>query len=63
MNQSIYNPPNKYGYRININHPKIRPIYDAYKKKVGALILSDEERFEFERIIFKMIERTRNECT
>ena len=38
-----------------------KPLYDAYKKKVKALILSDEERFEFERIVFKMIERNRNE--
>ena len=61
MNDSLYNPSNRYGYIININHPKIRPLYDAYKKKVKALILSDEERFEFERIVFKMIERNRNE--
>ncbi len=57
MKNSIYAPENKYGYKISINHPKIRPLYEAYKKKIGAIILSDDERFEFERIIFKMIER------
>ncbi|MGN0614201.1 MAG: hypothetical protein ACI4JB_09935 [Porcipelethomonas sp.] len=57
MIRSIYAPPNKYGYKIAINHPRIKPLYDAYKKKIVAVILSDDERFEFERIIFKMIER------
>ena len=57
MKNSIYAPENKYGYKISINHPKIRPLYEVYKKKIGAIILSDDERFEFERIIFKMIER------
>lgn len=60
---SIFAPQNKYGYKISINHPQIRPLYDAYKKKIGAIILSDKERFEFERIIMKMIERKRNERT
>lgn len=56
-NESIYNPPNKYGYKININNPKIRPFYEAYKAKIGAVILSDKERHEFENAVFKMIER------
>lgn len=60
---SIYAPQNKYGYKINISHPQINPLYEAYKKKLGAIILSDNERFEFERIIMKMIERKRNERT
>ncbi len=63
MNDSIYAPQNKYGYRINITHPQVRPLYEAYKKKIGTIILSDEERFEFERIILKMIERKKNERT
>lgn len=58
-NNSIYNPENKYGYKININHPKIRPFYEAYKKKTGAIILSDRERFEFESAIFKMLEKNK----
>jgi len=60
-NNSLFAPPNKYGYQININHPKIRPLYERYKKKVGEIILSDRQRFEFEGIIIKMIERGKNE--
>lgn len=56
-NSSVYAPPNKYGYRINITHPKILPLYEAYKKRKRAVILSDEERHEFEEIIFRMIEK------
>jgi hypothetical protein len=63
MNDSIYSQPNKYGYQININHPQIKPLYDAYKRKIKAIILSDKERLEFEKIIFKMIERKNNERT
>lgn len=59
-NDSIYVLNNKYGYKINVNHPKIRPLYDVYKKKIGAMILSDKERFQFESIIFKMIQRSKN---
>lgn len=56
-NNSIFAPPNKYGYKINIQHPKIRPLYERYKKKVGEIILSDQQRFEFEGYIFQMLER------
>ena len=37
---NIYAPESKYGYRININHPKIQPLYEAYKRKKRAMILS-----------------------
>ena len=58
-NKSIYVPTNKYGYKININHEKIKPLYERFKAKKKALILSDDERFEFEAIIFKMIEKAK----
>lgn len=58
-NKSIYAPSNKYGYKININHEKIKPLYERFKAKKKALILSDDERFEFEAIIFKMIEKAK----
>ena len=61
-NDSIYAPQNKYGYKININHPKIRPLYEHYKRRIGAIILSDRERFEFEAAVFKMIERNKKKC-
>ncbi|MCM1227543.1 MAG: hypothetical protein NC320_09000 [Clostridium sp.] len=59
IDETIYAPQNKYGYKINVNHQRIRPLYEAYKKKLGAIILSDKERFHFEYIIFQMIERKR----
>lgn len=58
---SIYAPHNKYGYKINVHHPQIRPLYERYKEKLGEQILSDRQRFAFEMIIFRMIERNRNE--
>lgn len=58
-NNSIFAPVNKYGYRINITHPKILPLYEEFKRRKNAIILSDEERIEFETIIFKMIEKRR----
>lgn len=43
---------NKYGYRLNINHEIIRPLYDKYKREVLNTHLefpiSDRERIEFE---------------
>ena len=59
--ESIYAPHNKYGYKINVSHPKIRPLYERYKEKLGERILSDSQRFAFEMMIFKLIERKRNE--
>lgn len=58
-NNSIFAPVNKYGYRININHPSVLPLYEEFKRRKNAIILSDEERLEFEAIIFKMIEKRR----
>lgn len=58
---SIILPPNKYGYRVNINHPKIRPLYEHFKRKKNAIILSNAERFEFEMIILNLIERRKHE--
>lgn len=59
---SIFIDDNPYGYRINVNHPKILPLYERYKKWKGISVnepLSDDERFEFEDIIIKQIERSR----
>ena len=56
---SIYAPPNKYGYKIAINHPKIKPLYERFKESKNARILSDKERFEFEAIIVGLIEKRR----
>ena len=50
---------NKTGYKVNINHPYIKLLYETYKKKVMPPIWwgyapTDEERFQFECIIFNM---------
>ena len=60
-NDSIYARPNKYGYRINIDHPQIKPLYEHYKRHIGAIMLSDEQRHHFESLIFKMAERSDND--
>lgn len=43
-----------YGYKVNINHPDIAPLYVRYKKwkKIPLWCpLSDKERLEFEQYI------------
>lgn len=60
-NDSIYAKPNKYGYKININHPNIKPLYERFKRSQNIRILSDKERFEFEAIIISAIEKRRND--
>lgn len=52
-NDPIFMDANKYGYKVKINHPKIRPIYERYKRKIGCQILSDRERLEFEAFIIR----------
>ena len=56
-NESIYAKPNKYGYKINVNHPDVKPYYDHYKRTLGAKILSDSERKRFEDAFLKMLEK------
>ena len=56
-NDSIFAPPNKYGYKIRINHPSIKPLYERYKDKVGERILSDKQRFEFEMHIINALKK------
>lgn len=56
-NDSIYAKQNNYGYKLNINHPQIQPLYERYKEHLGEKILSDRQRYTFESLIFQMIER------
>lgn len=60
---SIYAKPNKYGYKIAINNPKIKPLYERFKDSKNARILSDKERFEFEAIIISAIQKRRNDVS
>lgn len=43
---------NKYGYRLNINHPIVNPLYRKYKKEVlktrESFPISDKDRLKFE---------------
>ena len=54
-NTSIYAARNEYGYKFNVNHPQIRPIYERYKHKLGEQILSDKQRREFELLLERAI--------
>lgn len=52
----------KYGYRVNINHPKINPYYRRYKewREIAfTAALSDQERAEFEAYMLPIIEKWR----
>lgn len=51
---------NKYGYKVNISHSKIKPLYQRFKKWKNIpnwCPLSDDERLEFEGYILKNHER------
>lgn len=53
-NNSIYLVDNPYGFRININHPLINPLYRRYKEWKGLSTkfpISNEQRLEFENYI------------
>ena len=49
-------PDDCYGYKVDISNPKIKPLYERYKKWKGIpswCPLSDDERLEFESYILK----------
>lgn len=51
---SIFNIGNPYGYKININHPRVRDKYNRFKKWKDIPEnepMSDEIRFEFEKYL------------
>ena len=54
-NDSIFALPNKYGYKLNVNHPQISQLYEKYKRKIGEKILSDGQRFTFEYLVLQAI--------
>lgn len=57
--KGIYTVDNPWGYKININHPQIKPFYERFKKwkgiRVGAP--SDKQRFEFEAYMEKHLKK------
>ena len=53
--QSVYNRSNPYGYKLNINHPRVRDLYERYKKwkDIAGRPPTDAERKEFESMVLK----------
>ncbi len=51
--QLILAPHNAYGFKLNINHPLIRPKWDAFKstKGLGQYGMTDDLRREFEEAV------------
>ncbi len=56
---SIFISGNKYGYKVDVNHPLISPLYDQFKFEIGCNILSDKERFQFENLIIQRYGKTK----
>lgn len=55
---------NPYGFRVNINHPAVLPLYKRYKRWKGIADwcpLSDSERLNFEKYILPKLEVMKNE--
>lgn len=72
-NESIYNLdkngypcPNRWGYRYNVSHPTIRPLYAAYHKHIGVpenIHLTHAQRLNFESAIDRMIAKQRSDTS
>lgn len=61
---SIFTHKNPYGYKININHHAVYPLYVAYHEKIGVPLhihMTTAQRLHFESIIMRMIEKKRSE--
>ena len=55
-NASIYCTTNKYGYKLNVNHKDIQPLYFRFKRWKGIndnAPLPDALRHEFEQYLLK----------
>lgn len=60
MCDGVIMPPNKYGYRVNIVHPAVAPLYERFRRWKGIprnFPLSDAERLEFESYILEKVEK------
>ena len=57
---SIYAEYNPYGYKYNINHPKVNELYRRYKVWKGYAVnypLTDEQRKGFESYLDGLMEK------
>ena len=55
---NIFCPINKYGYRLNVNHPMINDLLRRYKKWKNLRYndpLFDKQRFEFEDYVMGIL--------
>ena len=62
QSNSVYLESNRYGYRININHPSIRPLYEAYHRRIGVPLhihLTHIQRLQFDTLVHRMLEQKR----
>ena len=56
---AVYLTCNPYGYRLNINHPRINALYRRYKAwkgLTGHLPITDNQRREFESYVVAMLQ-------
>ena len=52
--------PNPYGYKINVNHPMIRPLFAAFHKHIGipeSVPITHTQRFMFEAMVMDLIKK------
>lgn len=57
---SMFIHNNRYGFKVNISHPKIAPILVKYKKEHGLSIhhpMSDKDRLDFEHYVFRLVDK------
>ena len=72
-NTSIYNLdndgypcPNRQGYRYNISHPDIMPLYKAFHKRIGVpehIHLTTAQRMMFEAALDRMVQRKKGKSS
>lgn len=60
----IYTVDNPYGYKINVSHPQIRPLYERFKIWKGIptnFPPSEDQREEFEEYILGKVRKASGE--
>lgn len=59
---SMYNEDNPYGFKLNVNHPRINALWKRFKKYKGidGRPPTDDERREFERTVLNSKDTTRS---
>ena len=58
--ECIYTNNDRYGFRLNVNHPHINKLYLRFKASKGVGInfpLDDRDRREFEAVIIEKMQK------